>query len=449
MSRNASVIVVGAGLAGLQTATLLRERGADVTVVEAAERVGGRTSSRPMGKATFDLGGQWLGPKHRRMFALVAKHGLGTFPTFDTGKKVLVIGERRSTYKGTIPTIAPHKLAMLQIALWQIDKLALQVPAEDPWTAKDAAEWDGTTVESWKRRMIPSEDVRGILDAALRVIFGSEAAELSMLHFLYYVRQAGGLMPLVEIRGGLQETRFVQGAQSVSLALAAALGDRVHLSAPARRIAQTPSGVTVTTDAGAFHGDRVVVAVAPAIAGRIAFEPGLPGLRDELTQRFPMGGTLKSHLLYERAFWRDAGLSGEAVLTKGPVSVVFDNTSHDGAQPALVAFAVGRGARELGALPEAERRRRVIDVLVRCFGPEALAPVMYVDKDWSADPWVRGCPTGIVPPGVLTVFGPALRTPVDRIHWAGTETAREFTGYMEGAVESAERVADEITAAAG
>lgn len=444
---NASVIVVGAGLAGLQTASLLRDRGAEVTVVEAGDRVGGRTSSRGMGKGTFDLGGQWLGPKHRRMFALVAQHGLGTFPTFDDGRKVLVIGEKRSTYKGTIPTIAPHKLALLQLALWQIDKLALQVPAEEPWAAKQAAEWDGMTVESWKRKLIPSADVRGILDAALRVIFGAEAAELSMLHFLYYVRQAGGLMPLIEIRGGLQETRFVQGAQSVSLALAAKLGERVHLNSPARRITQTGAGVKVETDAGTFHGDRVVVAVPPAIAGRIHYEPGLPGLRDELMQRFPMGGTLKSHALYERAFWRDAGLSGEAVLTEGPVSVVFDNTSHDGAQPALVAFAVGRGARELGALPEAERRKKVIDVLVRCFGPEALAPAMYVDKDWSADPWARGCPTGFVPPGVLTTFGPALRRPVERIHWAGTETAREYTGYMEGAVESAERVADEITAA--
>lgn len=446
MSKNAQVIVVGAGISGLQTAALLRERGAEVTVLEAADRVGGRTWSTPMGKGTFDLGGQWLGPKHRRMAALCAKHGLATFPTYETGRKVLIVGDKRTTYKGTIPTIAPHKLALIQLALWQVDRLAAKVPAAEPWTAAEARAWDAETVESWKQRMLPSEDVRDILEAAIRVIFGASSAEISMLHFLYYVRQAGGLMPLVEIKNGLQETRFVGGAQAVSKALAEGLGDRLHVSAAARRIVQSGGGVSVETDKGVFHGDRVVVAAAPAIAARIDYRPGLPGLRDELMQRFPMGGTLKSHCLYERAFWREAGLSGEAVLTKGPVSVVFDNTSHDGAQPSLVTFAVGPGARELGALPESERRRRIIEVLVRCFGPEALAPTLYVDKDWSAEPWARGCPTGFLPPGVFTTFGKALREPVDRIHWAGTETAREYTGYMEGACEAAERVVAELAA---
>ena len=447
MSTSASVIVVGAGLAGLQTARLLHRRGVDVAVVEASDRVGGRTSSRPIGKATFDLGGQWIGPTHRRMAALVSELGIGTFPTFDHGRKVLVIGEKRTTYEGTIPSLAPHKLALLQVTLWRVDWMAKRVPPEDPWRAPDAEAWDAMTLETWKRRAVPSREVRGIFDAAIRVVFGAEASELSLLHFLYYVRQAGGLMPMVEIRGGFQETRFIGGAQAVSQGLAAALPGRVHLGSPARCITQTASGVTVETDAGAFHGERAVVAVPPAIAARIRFEPGLPALRDELMQRFPMGGTLKCHALYDRPFWRDAGLSGEAVLTEGPVSVVFDNTSHDGAQPALVAFCVGRAARDMGRLPEAERRARVLDVLTRCFGAEAASPTEYVDKDWSADPWARGCPTGILPPGVMTTFGPALREPASRVHWAGTETARECTGFMEGALESAERAAAEVFSA--
>lgn len=446
MSPRVSVLVVGAGLAGLQTAHLLHRRGVDVAVLEASDRVGGRTSSQPLGKATFDLGGQWIGPTHRRMAALVAEHGIQTFPTFDTGRKVLLIDQKRLTYAGTIPSLLPHKLVLMQAALWRIDWMAREVPPHAPWTAPRAAAWDAMTVETWKLRAIPSREVRGIFDAAIRVVFGAEPAELSLLHFLYYVRLAGGLMPLLEIRGGFQETRFVHGAQSLALALAAALPGRVHLTSPARRITQSAAGVTIATDAATFQARRAVITTPPAMAARIHYEPGLPALRDELMQRFPMGGTLKCHILYDRPFWRAAGLSGEAVLTRGPVSVVFDNTSHDGAQPALVAFCVGRAARELGQLPEAARRAAVLTVLTRCFGPEAASPTLYTDKDWSADPWARGCPTGILPPGAMTTFGPALRAATGHLHWAGTETARECTGFMEGALESAERAAAEVLA---
>lgn len=441
-----SVIVVGAGLAGLSTARILHRQGIEVTVLEASDRVGGRTSSTPFGKATIDLGGQWIGPGQKRMEALVRELGIRTFPTYDQGRKVLVVGGRRTTYKGTIPSLLPHKLALLQMTLWRVDWMAKSVPPHDPWSAPNAALWDSMTLETWKRSAVPSAEVRGIFDAAIRVVFGSEAGELSLLHFLYYVRQAGGLMALVEVKGGLQETRLVGGAQSVSNALAAALPDGVRLGSPARRIVQTEAGVVVHTDSATFSADRVVVSVPPALAARIAFEPGLPPARDELMQRFPMGATLKCHALYDRPFWRDAGLSGEAVLTEGPISVVFDNTSHDGAQPALVAFVVGKAARELGRLPEPERKARVLDVLTLCFGPEAASPAHYVDKDWSADPWARGCPTGIAVPGALTTFGTALRAPVGHIFWAGTETAREYTGYMEGALESAERAAAEVLA---
>ncbi|MBK8256520.1 MAG: flavin monoamine oxidase family protein [Polyangiaceae bacterium] len=445
MPNHAQVIVVGAGISGLVAANLLHERGADVLVVEANDRVGGRTSTTAMGRGTFDLGGQWLGPKHRRMKALCDKFGLETFPTHDTGRKVLVVGEKRSTYKGTIPTLAPHKLALIQLGLWTVDRLAKDISTLSPWSSPRASEWDGMTVETWKNKLLPSQDVRDILEAAIRVIFGASSSEISMLHFLYYVAQAGGLMPLVEIKNGLQETRFVKGAQSVSLALADRLQNRVHLSSPARRISTHGKSVTVETDKGHFSGDHVIVAVPPTIAARIEYQPALPNLRDELMQRFPMGGTLKCHALYKRAFWREAGLSGEAVLTKGPVSVVFDNTSHDGAQPALIAFCVGPGARELGALPELERKRRVLDILSTCFGPDAQNPELYIDKDWSAEPWTRGCPTSFLPPGVFTTFGKALREPVGNLHWAGTETAREYTGYMEGACEAAERAVSEIT----
>ena len=446
-----NVVVVGAGLAGLTAARHLRTGGATVVVLEARERVGGRTLSENAGRGVFDHGAQWIGPTQRRMHSLTKELGIGTFPTFHEGDKILQVGGRTSTYSGSIPKLSPVNLALLQRTLTVVDRKARRIDADRPWTSPNARRLDSQTLESWKRRHVPSRTVRGIFDVAARTVFGAEPAELSLLYFLFYVRSGGGLMDLLEIEGGAQETRFTDGAQQVAARLAAELGDAVVTGAPVRSIHQDHGGVVVEVEETRppWTAARVIVAIPPALAGRIDYAPKLPGLRDELTQRFPMGATIKAHLLYEDAFWRRRGLSGEAVVTGGPVSAFFDDTSADrgdGGQPALLGFIVGAAARELGRLEPDARRQRVIDAAVACFGPTAANTVAYVDKDWSDDPWSRGCPTGVMPSGVLSVHGPALRAPVDRIHWAGTETSTEWNGYMEGAVASGERAAAEVLA---
>jgi monoamine oxidase len=448
-ARSVDVCVVGAGLAGLTAARRLREGGARVAVLEARDRVGGRTHSTDLDGVRVDLGGQWIGPTQTRMEALVEELAIPMFPTFHTGRKVLFVGDRRSTYTGDIPSMAPHRLALLQATLTRMERLCRRVGANpEPWTRPDAARWDGESLESWLRRNVPSAAVRGVFDAAVRTVFGADPGELSLLHALYYFAAGGGVRRVVDIHEGAQERRFVPGAQSVALALAEPLGPDLILDAPVRRIETTTrGGMRVVADAGEWTAKRVVVAVPPAMAGRIAYDPPMPALRDELTQRYPMGATIKFHAVYERPFWRDEGYSGEAVLTDGPLAVAFDNSPPDGSRGALLAFSVGSPARRLGALSEDARRRTVLAVLVRCFGDRAGEPVAVIDKDWSADPWTRGCPTGFAPPGVLSTFGPALRPPVGAVHWAGTETATEWTGYMEGAVRSGERASAEVLAA--
>ena len=446
------VAVVGAGLAGLTTARQLIRAGRSVVVLEGNDRVGGRTASERLGQATFDIGGQWIGPQQRRMTHLAAELGAATFPTFDMGRKVLDVDGHISTYTGAIPSLPPAALVIMQTAIWRIDRMAARIPAEDPWQAPDAARLDARTLASWMSSAIPSKTVRGAMTAAVRVIFGAEPSELSLLHALWYIGQGGGILKLVEIRDAAQESRFVHSAHSVSVALADELGDQVRLSSPVTCIAQNADGVVITTGGRGVadtqvRARRVVVTAPPHMAARIRYEPALPAQRDALLQRIPMGGTIKFHALYDAAFWREAGFSGEMVCTSGPVSVIFDNCSHDGAQAALVGFCVGAAAREVGRLPEAEQQRVFEEVLVRGFGPRARRHTLLRIKDWAADEWSRGCPTGIMPPGVMGIYGPALREPCGRIHWAGTETAREWTGYMEGAVESGERVAREVDAA--
>ncbi len=142
----------------------------------------------------------------------------------------------------------------------------------------------------------------------------------------------------------------MNGAQSVALGLAAGLGSRVVLAAPVRTIEHGDGKVRVRTDAGEWTASRAIVAVPPALAGRIAYDPPLPAMRDELTQRYPMGATIKLHALYDRAFWRDEGYSGEAVYGDGPIA--FAVRQHVGRRRAPRAPRVlgrGRGAPARGA----------------------------------------------------------------------------------------------------
>jgi monoamine oxidase len=448
------VVIVGAGLSGLTCARALAAAGVRPVVVEARDRVGGRTMSRPLGRATFDLGGQWLGARQPRLAALAEELSVETFPQYSSGEKILDVRGRRSTYRGTIPSLAPWRLAELHFVLQRIEGLTKRTVLGDPLASPDAALHDGCTLEEWTRRNVVSRTVQSIMASAIRTVFGAEPRDLSMLFFLSYLRSGGGLMSLVEIENGAQERRFVRGAQELSERLAARLkgeGDgegRVALRAPVRAIEQTSDGVVVRTGAGDFRGRFAVVAVPPALAGRIAFDPPLPALRDQLMQRSPMGSTVKCFALYDRAFWREQGLSGEAVCDGAPISVVFDATSHDGAQPALVAFLVGQAAREWSSRPDGERRRAVLSTLTRLFGSRAERPVGYVEQDWSTEAYSRGCPTGTMVPGALSACAPALRRPCGRVHWAGTETAVHWTGYMEGAIEAGERAAQEILARA-
>jgi monoamine oxidase len=440
------VAIVGAGLSGLGAARALAAQGASVVVLEARDRVGGRTWSEERHGAWFDRGGQWLGPNQPRMLALCESLGVRLFPTHHEGRKVLWLGDKLSSYSGALPSMAPHKLVLLHLLLRSADVLARRVPADRPWTARLAELADAVTVEAWRRLTPMGSDVRGVMDAAVRTVFGAEAGELSMLWFLAYLRAGGGMRSLVEIENGAQEQRFVDGAQVVANRLAAALGDRVVLRAPVRAVEQDANGVVLETDAGRWRSRYAIVAIPPSLAGRIRWTPAMPPDRDNLTARFPMGATIKFHALYERPFWREAGYSGEVVCDHGPLAVVFDNTSHDGRVPALLGFGVGRAAREWGARDADTRRTAVLDALARCFGSAAKHPIDWFEQDWSTEPWTGGCPVGNPSPGSLVMLGPTLRAPVGRVHWAGTETATEWTGYMEGALQAAERAVAEVSA---
>jgi monoamine oxidase len=208
-----------------------------------------------------------------------------------------------------------------------------------------------------------------------------------------------------------------------------------------------PGHVDVVSDRYVNRAQQVIVALPPVLAGRIQYEPALPSGRDGLTQRMPQGHLIKVQAIYETPFWRGDGLNGAAIADVGPCNITFDSSPRSGTPGALLGFVGGDEARTFARLPADQRRRAALGSLARVFGARALEPIDYVETDWAAEPFTRGCPVGIAPPGLLTTYGRALREPVERLHWAGTETSTFWNGYMDGAVRSGERAAREALAA--
>ncbi len=448
--RRADVAIVGAGLAGLTAARRLVAAGIEVVVLEARNRVGGRTYTRPASDGTLlDLGGQWIGPTQQRIGALTAEVGAATYKTYDTGLNVSFQNGVRATYSGAIPTVDPQVGGDVIEGLLNLNLMAQEVPLEAPWLAPSAADWDAQTLATWLRDNVPSASARQLMELGVQAVFSAEARDLSLLHFLFYVHSAGSLTNLLGVTGGAQESRFAHGAQSVANAVAAALGERVILGAPAHGIAHDDRGVRVEAEGVTVSAERAIVAIPPPLAGRLRYSPPLPGLRDQLTQRTPMGSVYKVHCLYETPFWRDEGLTGQVSSDAGPVRIPFDNSPPGGRPGVLLGFVEGDEARWWARRPADERREAVLACLAGYFGARAAQPREYVEFSWAEEEWTRGCYAAYMPTGVWTMYGEALRAPIGRLHWAGTETATVWNGYMDGAVQSGERAAAEVLAALG
>jgi monoamine oxidase len=442
----ADAVVVGAGLAGLAAARDLSSGGYDVTVLEARDRVGGRTFDRRLADGeVVELGGQWIGPTQDRVQGLVEEFGLGTVRQYDDGTDQLALGGTVLEHDDTLQALPPESYAELIDAFGLMETLRERIPLDAPYAAPDAGEWDATTLESWKRETLETGAARAAFDTVVRALITAEPADVSLLYFLYYVHAAGGVDRITGVEGGAQERRIVGGTQQLSERLADELDGTVHLEAPVRAIAQDEAGVVVDSDAGTHTASYVIVAIPPALAGRIAYDPPLPARRDALTQRMPMGATIKCVATYEEPFWREQGYSGFVLADDGVVGFVFDDSPADAATGALVGFVVANEARVWSERDASERRERVLADFARYFGPRAAEPVEYVERAWSNEPWSGGCYAGNMTPGTMTGYGEVLREPVGRIHWAGTETATRWCGYMDGAIRSGERAAGEVS----
>ncbi len=440
--RRADVIVIGAGSAGLVAAKRLVELGRTVLVLEAKDRVGGRVKADTLTGRRIDRGGQWVGARHSVLRSEAERLGIATYRQHVQGRTVMqLLGKLVSFTSDTprMPLLALVELAFLQ-RRWEREMKTL--PPETPWTAPRAVEWDAMTLESWIVRHLRTAEARQFARIVPRGAWAADAAQMSYLWFLDALRGGEGLGQLMGVEGGVLEDKFVGGMHQVLAQLAQELGERVVLSSPVRKVSQSQGCVRVFTDKGAFEAARVIFAGPPQGAERIEFDPPLPAIRAGLQQRMAMGAIIKVFVAYATPFWREAGFNGQVVTDDDVLGIVMDDVQ--GAGPAhLIGFIEGERALQMSAAGKEARRAVVIASLVRFFGPKAADPIAYEDNDWMLEPWTGGY-VGTMGPGVMTRFGAALREPCGRIHWAGAETSVEWPGYIEGAMRSGLRAAQEV-----
>ena len=446
MARDADVIIVGGGLSGLIAARDVLTAGYEPLVLEADRRVGGRILTEDVEGVPLELGAQWIGDTHHRMEALASELGVGIYPQFEDGETSYEFAGEVLRERAFYAKYA-DELSGVERVLRKLDQMAETVPVDAPWLAPEADAWDRWTTGQWYDSQGLSRVARTLLEICTVGILAVPTVEVSLLCLLHNVAVCGVTADLLaESEGGAQTKRFAGGTSQIPLRLAAALGDRVVLDSPVLTIDYTDDRVIVTCRGGLVAaGRQVIVALSPALAGRIMYDPPLPGLRDQLTQRMPNASAHKMFALYDEPFWRLDGLNGQLISEAGPARMSNDSClpAEVGGPGIILAFLEGESARVAGRWPAEQRHSALRAELGRHFGRRAAQPQRVVERGWADREWIRGCYNSNTGPCTLLHFGMALSTPIGPIKWAATETATAWSGYMEGAVQAGHRAAQE------
>ncbi|KAK0362281.1 hypothetical protein LTR91_023407 [Friedmanniomyces endolithicus] len=455
-SERVDVVVVGAGLSGLQAAVDLQKAGLRVKVLEARDRVGGKTWSIPAQGSVCDVGAAWINDTNQsRMFALAQRYALDLIVQNTSGNIIVDdgVGNHKTHPYGELLADADDREDIEDIVRIRniFEETCQQIDISKPVESGTALrkDLDNITFEAWVRSLGCREHALNALTIGARAMLGVEPRDMSALFFLDYCKAGGGYMLMrSDCKDGGQYLRITQGTQSFSRGLAAELAPgSLVLQSPVRCIEQMGGGVRVVSARGTYEASRVIVSVPTPLYREIEFDPPLPPIKMDMAASTRLGDYCKMIVFYETPWWREQGFCGLTQSCHGPFAVTRDTSVDADGHYSLTCFIVGQPARDWMLLTPADREKAVLNQIARIFGPFAKVdekPVEIVEQIWQNEQWSQGCPCPVMGPGMLTKYEDVIRAPAGRVHFVGTETAFEWKGYMEGAVRSGERGAQEV-----
>lgn len=439
------VVIVGAGLSGLTAAKRLAEANKNILVLEAQDRVGGRTWSQPVGENDFiDIGGQWIGKGHEKMYRLVEEAGLKTFPTYTSGKNILRTNGINRFYRGENPPIGLRALLAAQKGINRFDKAAASLSIDTPWLTRNVRRLDELSLGDWIDQTISNTIARNLVKRTAEGELCQSVYEISLLQALASARATGSLKQAEKIEGGALQDRIYGGAQGVSHYLYRKVKPRVRLNYPVSSVQQFQDHLLVSNNHFSVKTKKLILAVPLAAIRKILFTPSLSHEKQQLINSMTMGTVVKTHAVYARPFWRLRGLSGASLCLDEVVELTLDNSVHGSQRGILASLIHADRAKTLLDLSSSERKEKILTMYVNLFGSEASQPMIFHDYSFTNNPWIGGAYSGYYQKGLFSTYGEHIARPEGNIHWAGTETSTKFRGFMEGAVLSGERVADEI-----
>ncbi|MCL7748276.1 flavin monoamine oxidase family protein [Halalkalibacter alkaliphilus] len=436
-----NVVIVGAGLAGLTAAHELKKRDVSFIILEARSRAGGRVYSTMSDEnLPIDLGAQWIGPGQKRMMRLAEEYNLQLTPTFQKGKTLFHLRGKKNKTKGNMPKLSALATLNMMILKKKIDKLSKQIPANEPWTSELAKQLDKMTLEEFIQVHSHSNSASAYYRLIIEELLCAKLYEVSALDFLWCIKSAGSIDDLL----AAESFWFKDGAGKLIDKLIEPLTEFIYFDHPVQRIIYEEKKAVVYARNQSWTTSEVIITIPPNFITNIHFDPPLPSDRVQLSERAGLPSVTKLIFIYDRPFWRELGLNGTAYSDQPPVNLTIDSSPEDGKRGILTVLIGSKSARDLASMKAEARHDLVKKALIRFFGKEAELPLRVFEKDWTADMWTHGGYGTHFPTGVISHFGPSLIEPVGPIHWAGTETAFEWRMYMEGAVQSGERVVSEV-----
>lgn len=416
------VAVVGLGAAGLRACMLLEAQGAEIVGFEARNRFGGRLQTIRTERGFFEAGGEWIDENQSRILELLKEMGKAPFVVED--------GVGKQYFCGEFVDELDHESDFDQF--YTAADLAVLDLEETPWENVIYGELDDRPLSNYLAEHVKDRRAREILTAVIRSEEGEELERIGTLGWLtgyefYRSRGEGGASPL----------KFPDGATAFCEWMASRIKGKLHLSTVVEKISLLEDGLWIEAGDRSERVDRVVITAPPCVAARIAFEPGLPEAKLEALEAFPLGRTIKVSMHFRSRWWARQGWNGR-FLSDLPLQQCWDGSR--GQEAVLLAYLCGDAASEALAAPDPVQF--LLDCLAQ-IAPECRQEFLSGEvHDWIGDPWSSGGFPRLEPGAVLGHWR-TLIEPTGGVHWAG-DAASRWIGYIEGALESAERVTKEI-----